>query len=190
MFSNVLKNLFDFLIRMKLLVAFLLLACTIFTFMQMRPTGKKLYTPETKLGILNLEFAYNTQHTSTILSAWQAHDKIKSAKENTYIDFALLICYSLFLFYSCKNISAIFKGKLRNTAMFLAKASLIAGGLDVLENCGMLVTLSGNQSVIVSLITATCSIIKWGIAVIAVLFLLFLSPYALYLSLKKRSQPL
>lgn len=172
---------------MKFLIALVLLACTIFSFMLLRPTGKKLYTPETRLGILNLEFAYDTDHTSKILHAWQADEKIKIAKENTYLDFVFLVFYSIFLFYTCKYLSKKITGNMRNFGLLLSKGSLIAGGLDIIENSGMLLTLSGNQSGFIPLATAICATIKWLIALLAILYVLFVSPYALYVSLKNKS---
>ena len=171
---------------MKLLIALLLLACTIISFMLLRPTGKKLYTPETKLEILNLEFAYDSDHTSKILHAWQPDEKIKIAKKNTYLDFIFLVFYSIFLFYSCKYLSKKNTGNMRNLGLLLSKGSLIAGGLDIIENSGMLITLSENQSGVISLTTAICATIKWLIAILAILYVLFVSPYALYVSLKNK----
>ncbi len=51
----------------KILIAFVLLAGTMIMFFLMRPSAKKLYTPQTHLGILDLEFAYNNSHVSNIL---------------------------------------------------------------------------------------------------------------------------
>ncbi len=118
----------------KILIAFFLLACTIFFFMQMRPTGKRLRTPETRLGILNLEFAYDNDQTTKVLNAWKSDGKIVDATTNTYIDFGLLFFYSLFLFFCCRNLSNIFSGKIRSFGRWLSKAALVAGALDVIEN--------------------------------------------------------
>ena len=75
---------------------------------------------------------------------------------------------------------------MRNLGLFLSKGSLIAGGLDIIENSGMLITLSENQSGIIPLTTAICATIKWLIAILAILYVLFVSPYALYVSLKNK----
>ena len=170
----------------KILIALFLLAGTIFVFVQMRPTGKKLNTPETRLGILNLEFAYNNYHTSKVLHAWMPEEKITAAKQNTYIDFGLLFFYAFFLFYSCKNLAKKFSGMICNIGVFLSKAAIIAGFLDVIENTGMLVTLGGNQSAAVSLITATCASIKWLLAILGILYIIFTSPVAFYLFIKNK----
>ena len=172
----------------KILIAVLLLTCSIFVFMQMRPTGKKLRTDQTKIGILNLEFAYNTYYTTKVLNAWKPDEKIDAAKTNTYIDFGFLFFYSLFLFYSCKNLSKNFSGSINKIGKALSITALIAGGLDVIENLGMLITLGGNQSSTISMLTAICASIKWLFAILAILYVIFISPAALYSFLRNKNQ--
>lgn len=171
----------------KIFFSFFLLACTIFVFLQMRPTGRKLKTADTPLGILNLEFAYDIHNTSKVLYAWRPDEKIEAAKKNTYIDFGLLFFYSLFLFYACLQLSKNFSGITCNIGIWLSKAALIAGGLDVIENIGMLITLGGNQSIFISLLTAICASVKWLLAVLAILYVVFISPAALYVFAKNKN---
>ncbi len=157
----------------------------------MRPTGKKLITPQTRLGILDLEFAYDNYHTSKVLSAWQAEERTQAAKENTYIDFGLLFFYSAFIFYCCKNLAENFTGRFRKYGLLLAKGAIIAGLLDIFENTGMLISLSGNPSALLSLITATCALVKWLLAISGALYLIFAAPVSFYLIIKnKRSAAL
>ena len=64
--------------------------------MVMSKTGATLKTPATPLGILNLEFAYNSAKADTILNAWQPDgkiDNIEVAKFNTLLDFIFLFFY-------------------------------------------------------------------------------------------------
>jgi hypothetical protein len=56
--------------------------------------------------------------------------------------------------------------------MLIANGALWAGVLDILENTGMLFTLSGNGSAMIAFITTLCSVIKWALALAAVLYLL------------------
>ena len=72
----------------------------------MAKTGAVLKTPEASMGILNLEFAYNTSKITPILFSWESInsvDIITAAKNNTYWDFVFLFFYALFLLYSCKK---------------------------------------------------------------------------------------
>ncbi len=169
----------------KILIAFVLLAGTMIMFFLMRPTAKKLYTPQTHLGILNLEFAYNNSQTSNILNAWQG-DGIEAAKINTYIDFGLLLFYSVFLFYCCNNLALNFNGNIRRIGLLLSKGALIAGALDLIENSGMLITLGGHQQAFIAMVTTVCASIKWIIAIMGILYILFVSPFAFYHYYKHR----
>lgn len=66
----------------------------------MSKTSATLKTPATPLGILDLEFAYNGTKGGTVLTAWNANEKIDNievAKFNTWLDFIFLFFYSLFL---------------------------------------------------------------------------------------------
>ncbi len=171
----------------KILIAFVLLAGIMGMFLMMRPTAKKLYTPQTHLGILDLEFAYNNSQTSKILQAWQG-DRIEAAKINTYIDFGLLLFYSAFLFYSCKNLAINFNGNTRRIGLLLSKGALIAGLLDLIENTGMLITLAGHQQAFIAMATAICASIKWILAILGILYIIFISPRAIYLFIENRKQ--
>jgi hypothetical protein len=171
----------------KILIAFVLLAGTMIMFFLMRPSAKKLYTPQTHLGILDLEFAYNNSHVSNILHAWQG-DRIEAAKINTYIDFGLLIFYSVFLFYCCKSLAINFYGNTRRIGLLLSNGALIAGALDIIENTGMLITLGGHQQAFIAMVTAFSASIKWIIAIMGILYILFMSPFAIYQYYKHKKQ--
>lgn len=151
----------------------ILLVGTIIMIVVMAKTGALLNTPATPLGILDLEFAYNTTKTDVVLTAWSLQpgstvDNISAAKINTYLDFIFLLFYSLLLFFTCDKIALINKSK---TGVSIANGAIWAGLLDIIENAGMLMTLSGNGSGTVAFITTSCSIIKWGLAIAAVLYL-------------------
>ena len=108
----------------------------------MAVSGKTLKTPETPLGILNLEFAYNKAKTDDILNAWSYPgpnniDNISAAIQNTWYDFIFLFFYSLALFYSCKSIASSLKGLLQKAGKIAAIGALYAGLLDIAENAGM-----------------------------------------------------
>ena len=141
----------------------------------MTKTGASLKTSTTPKGILDLEFAYNTAKTTTVLNAWVPNNiinNINAAKNNTWLDFIFLFFYSLFLFYTCKKISRIITGGFGNTGILIAHGALWAGFLDIFENAGMLITLSGYSSTAVAFITTFCSVIKWGLVVVAVGYIL------------------
>ena len=151
------------------MLLFLLLGTFVMIFVVIE-TGATLKTPATPKGILDLEFACNTAKATIVTTAWtpnNAIDNISAAKTNTYLDFIFLFFYSLFLFFTSKKIARISGGWFGKAGLLLAKGALVAGILDVLENAGMLYTLSGNFSGTVTLFTTTCSLIKWGLALLA-----------------------
>ena len=136
-------------------------------------SGDKLKTVDTPHRILDLEFAYNTARTTTVLNAWapvSPYDRIAIAKTNTWLDFIFLFFYSIFFFLASKAISRLFGGSFGRAGKLIAKGALLAGLLDVLENIGMLITLSGSGSDTIALSTTICSMIKWTLALLAVLY--------------------
>ncbi|MGF2414177.1 MAG: hypothetical protein ACQUYJ_17730, partial [Ferruginibacter sp.] len=56
--------------------------------------------------------------------------------------------------------------------LLIAKGALAAGVLDVFENAGMLITLSGKSSDSIAMLTTTIAVIKWALAISAVIYLL------------------
>lgn len=158
----------------KLLLPFFLIG-TAAMMMVMAKTGDVLKTPTTPMGILNLEFAYNTAKTTPIINSWagiSSADVITAAKQNTYWDFLFLFFYAGFLFLACKKIAANTSGAFAKAGNIIAKGALWAGFLDIIENAGMLLTLSNQGSSTIALCTTIVSVIKWALAIIAVLYML------------------
>ena len=138
----------------------------------MAKNGASLKTPATPKGILDLEFAYNSAKTTVVINAWAPNssiDNIGAAKNNTYYDFIFLFFYALFLFFTCKKIAHINNSII---GLLIAKGALAAGVLDVFENAGMLITLSGKSSDNIAMLTTTIAVIKWALAIAAVIYLL------------------
>ena len=109
------------------------------------------------------------------MNAWAPNDTIDNiavATRNTWLDFIFIFFYSIFLFLASKAISRSIAGKFGRAGTWIAKGALLAGCLDVLENTGMLLTLAGKGSETIALATTICSVIKWGLAAVAVLYVL------------------
>ena len=155
----------------------------------MASTGRSLNTPATPLGILNLEFAYNSSKAHAVIEAWaptrsNSTDNIRVAIKNTWLDFIFLFFYSLFLFYACKTIAESFTGFVHKLGVLLAMGALNAGLLDIAENAGMLITLNGFSTGSIALLTTICSVIKWILALSALAYLLLAGAFALYRKIK------
>lgn len=156
----------------------------------MASTGRTLKTSTTPQGILNLEFAYNSKQVNTVLNAWSparsgGTDNIRVAIKNTWLDFIFLFFYSLLLFYACMIISVSFSGFFQKLGSFLAMGALNAGLLDIAENAGMLISLNGYTTDVISMFTAICSIIKWLLALSALAYILLAGPFFLYKLMKR-----
>ena len=156
----------------------------------MAKTGAPLKTLATPNGILDLEFAYDTEKTAIVTNAWSVTgpvDIIAAAKFNTWLDFIFLFFYSIFLFLASKKIYRSFAGKFGQAGKTVAKGALLAGLLDIVENTGMLISLSGHSSGFLSFITSFCSVIKWILAIMAVLYVLTGAIGLLRAKLKKQN---
>ncbi len=158
----------------KLLLPFFLMG-TIIMMVVMAKTGSTLKTPATPMGILDLEFAYDLSKTETVLHAWAPTpqlDNIAVAKINTWWDFIFLFFYAGFLFLACKKIASNYKAALAKAGNIIAASAIVAGILDILENAGMLLSLHGYGSATIAFGTTFISVLKWGLALIAVLYVL------------------
>jgi hypothetical protein len=155
----------------KLLLPFFLLGSLLMIYV-MATTGAPLKTAATPLGILDLEFAYNSSKAASVFDAWVSSGNIRVAKNNTWLDFIFLFFYAGFLFLACKKIAQFIKGPVGRAGNMIAVAALVAGFLDVLENTGMLISLGGHISGSIAFLTTFFSVIKWVLALFAVLYVL------------------
>jgi len=160
---------------MNKIILLVFLIGTLVMMIVMSRTGAPLKTSATPNGILNLEFAYDTTRVNAIITAWSSTpgvDTIDAAKKNTYLDFIFIFFYALFLYLASMKLNEKFGGKFGKAGKWIGRGALLAGGLDVLENAGMLVSLSGHTSDPVVLFTVICAVLKWLLAVVAVLYVL------------------
>jgi len=154
---------------------FILAAGTIIMLIVMGKTGAILKTNTTPHGILNLEFASNTQKVNAILHAWQKNttsNNIKAATINTLLDFIFLIFYSLFLNKLCNIIADKLSGLLVVAGRIIAYSALAAGVLDIIENTGMLLSLNGHINSETAIITFTAASIKWLLVIAILLYVM------------------
>ncbi len=150
----------------------------------MNKSGNPLKTGTTPLGILNLELAINKNETGVIVQQWNQQQLIAIAKKNTYYDFIFLMAYTALFYFLCRQAAKQFKinSFSRKISYLLSYAAILAGIMDVLENFGMLMSLSGQISEGITLFTLITSIIKWSLVAGCIAWLLislfiFLSRY-------------
>ena len=156
----------------KIILPFFLVG-TLIMIVVMVMTGAPLKTEAAPNGILNLEFAYDSSSVNKIIHSWAGLkdvDGIAAAERNTMFDFIFLFFYSFFLFFYSGYLSKTFGGQFGKAGKWIGRGALLAGGLDILENTGMLISLSGKVSNVVAMFTVCCSVVKWLLALAAVLY--------------------
>jgi hypothetical protein len=146
----------------------------------MNITSKPLKTAATPLGILNLEFACNSQQASDIIHAWQPGNKLAAAEKNTIYDFLFIFFYTIFLMQGCKMVAKRYSGVIQQTGLLLSSCAIAAGLLDVLENVGMLMTLHGHINNGITLVTVMVSVIKWMLAALCLLYFIIFGVTAMF----------
>jgi len=137
-------------------------------------TGKPLITQSALMPISSFELAATTHATQQIVNVWERNNLIPVAEIHTARDFVFLLFYSLLLFTCCKWLSkkiyhSIF---LHKAGKWLSVAALFAGAMDVLENFGMFVSLTGRVSEKITLLTFYASVTKWAIVTLCLVYLL------------------
>ena len=162
----------------KLLFA---LCATAVVFIVLRWQSVPLITDLTPFGIIALEFCDNLVRLDTIFSAWN----LEHARRVIYIDFALILCFT-FVFYQS---ALIIHHKLRHQPLsdftrWAIHFCFVPPVLDILENTGMLITLSGARVPLILELTAWIAAFKFASAAIVVLYLL-VSLLCIYVQSKK-----
>ncbi|HMO33650.1 MAG TPA: hypothetical protein PKE63_01590 [Lacibacter sp.] len=139
--------------------------------------------PESPAGIVSLELAKTKATTAAILSAWRERpvpNTIARARQNTWLDFAFILFYSLFLYTACTVVARSFHPAHQSAAYSLALLPLLAGLLDVLENAGMLWQLSRGAEEWMARATWCCALLKFTL-LLAVVVWLICSPVWIWL---------
>ncbi len=174
---------------MKRILLAVFVTGTLIMLIIMVKTGSTLKNPSTPLGILDLEFSYNTTKALEVVSAWKAialKDVIKTAKINTWLDFIFIFFYAGLFFLLCKKL----KNTYQETTIFykagiwLGYSAIVAGALDIIENFCMLQTLNGNIQSTLTLITTICASIKFILVIVVLLYCLLALPLSLYSKIK------
>ena len=158
---------------------YFLMAGTILMMVVMLITGKDLQTATTPLGIIDLELASSKTAVQNIVTVWHSKgldgkDLITKARINTLLDFLFLVFYSLFLFSCCKALasSLAHKKNWQNILNLFAVMVMVSGLLDVVENTGMLLSLSRFSSSSIAPVTAIAAYLKWSIVVATLLVII------------------
>ena len=153
----------------------LLIIATLIMIWIMLLTGNSLKTPTTPYGIINLEIAANVEKTKEIVQTWDKNNTIAAATKNTLYDFIFITCYVSLFYFLLRQVEKQFSSVnlFNKLSRYISYAAVMAGVLDILENIGILKSLSGNITNGITLFTFSTSIIKWILVAVCILWLLF-----------------
>ncbi|TDH23008.1 hypothetical protein EXU57_18270 [Segetibacter sp. 3557_3] len=148
----------------------------------MQYQGVLLKTPQTPMGILDLEFAGTVENATRLYNTWLP--VLAIALNNVLIDFLFIICYTLLLHTALLLIRKRGDSLWRRFGNWMVRGVIIAGFFDVVENILMLRTLNGHISKEVVASTFMFAAIKFLLIVLAIAYIL-LTPLVMR---KKRVQ--
>lgn len=142
----------------------------------MRWQGSGLKTDVSPRGIVDLEFADTRQRLHELMMQWD----ISVVKMNIWLDFLFIVAYVLFLSIAAE-LSALKWGPgiWQKTGLWLARAAYVAGVMDIAENLLMLQSVAGNYNNASLQLTFYCAAVKFVLAGLVVLYLLFSLPVSL-----------
>lgn len=158
----------------KFLKGILLILFALVMIWIMNKSGSPLKTNTTLLGIINLELALNKHETSVIVQQWNQQQLIAIAKKNTYYDFIFILSYVALFYFLCRQTAKQFRLNTISSKVsyLLSYAAILAGIMDIMENFGMLLSLSGHIGERITLFTLITSIIKWSLVAGCIAWLL------------------
>jgi hypothetical protein len=155
--------------KRNLLISFLLLAVMVTV---MRWQGSVLITPLSPRGIIDLEFAKTPERFRQLQLFWNPDDVF----QNVYLDFLFIAAYAWFLVTACGFIKRN-TNRVRISNVF-AGLALSAAAFDVLENFLMLLVMNGRFSPGILQIVYYCAALKFLLAGVVGLYVIFLLPLA------------
>lgn len=157
----------------KLHLLLFLFSGTMLLFLVMRWHGKPLaQLPETKAGIVSLEFAKTKQRANEIVNDWKSNGLQQHAISNTSIDYLFIFFYGLFLFTANWLIALKQKSTLKTISQTIALLGLTAALFDVIENFFLIKMLAFTSTDSEIFITWWLAAIKFLLVAIAVLWIL------------------
>ena len=162
-----------------------LLSGTIFLFLLLRIQGAKLINEQhAPMGIVSLELAPTPEKAKDLVHFWQQEGLMGKAYRNILWDYLFIPFYMLFFYSLCGSISVRLKGPGAKWGVLLAFGALMAGILDVLENCLMLLTLSKTPNTYITILTSIFASAKFLLLALCLLYVIPLGARLLLLKMK------
>ncbi len=142
----------------------------------MRWQGQTLVNEISTKGILDIEFAKTSEKLSKLKAGWNKKDVIT----NIYLDFLFIISYTWFFILACLYIKK--RTNAKTIASVFITIAVLAGVLDVIENCFMLFAMDHSKNAQALKFTYYAALLKF--ILIGILFIYFILSIS-FLSLKK-----
>lgn len=132
--------------------------------------GHVLRSNESKLGIVDLEFADTAARINVLLAHWD----IAVVKMNIRLDFLFIVCYVSFFAIACVYAAMRWPEGAwqRQSGMLLARLAFAAGVFDIAENLLMLQSIAGNYTDTSLVLTRYCAVLKFAVIGVVLLYLL------------------
>lgn len=135
--------------------------------------GAALKNSFTPMGIIHLEFASTADLFQKIVQHWD----IQTLRWNIAIDFLYIPIYTYFFQLTLALLAQRHRSKLvRQFGLLLKNAALLAFFCDILENIGMILSLTGAQSSWVYTLTNGFAGVKFAIIGINIIYILVSIP--------------
>jgi hypothetical protein len=145
------------------------LLATILVFILMRIQGASLFSQFSPGGIVDFELARTADQVQKYLLIWNN----AVIKWNITIDFFFIITYTWLLYAWLKWIRQFLQSVIRqNINLWLSRAVVLVGVLDVLENCLMLFTIKGLYNAFSLEATYWFAVVKFALAGLTLMYIL------------------
>lgn len=155
----------------------LLLGLTVVTIAGMQITGSALVTEAAPGGIVSFELAGTLAGSQDIVDSWQG-PTMTWAGINLGLDFLFVCLYGLTITLGCLILSDKMPARFQNiktVGRLLALGTLIAAGLDVIENISLILLLTGSENTFLPPLARWMAIPKFGLVILALLYMVVAS---------------
>ena len=160
-------------------------------------TGASLRTPATPHGIIDLELASDSAVVQNIINFWtndisNPRNLVADAKLNTWLDFLFIVSYTVLLLGLILAVKKYYPQNkfFQVVGRWLISLPVAIALLDIFENTGMLISLSGQVSDSAALFTSVASTIKWVMLGICVIYIAAGTSLKLMRDKKSKGKPM
>jgi len=150
---------------------------TVFMIFVFMSVFKELKTPETPLGIIDLQFAGNLTNALKILGIWTV-DKYPLVMFNLGIDYLFAILYPLSISLGCALIVNLYEERSKiifAIGVIISWSQFFAGGFDLIENSLLSAVVLGIHDNSFVAAATVFALAKYSIVIIGLLYFFILT---------------